>query len=444
MRESYALQGIFKTERVAESLAPRSRQESTQCLALQNPLTMARGRGDAAVCRWDDLPTELVCRILRALAGVHDIVAAISAHRMFHVAAADPSLWEGVASRWHWRLRAHDAEGPREFCARSHAGAQEQRLLFIGDISSPSHSVDAFSPRTRTFSEPAASPRDDSAGQATSAGAVAVGSNGTEVCVVGGYAEERPLSLATHYSQRHPLPALPRALCFGAAHVDSSNRLWHAGGGSSIFRGAAVEASVQMLPPGQVAAQWVSAGHLCLPRCGHALASDGRTSLLYSVGGYGGGQDANVFDVGHPQYGGYHDTVETFDMQTGRATVLPQRMSSARTGVGAASGADGCIYVVGGSTDGEEMLASCERYDPRRGVWQPLPPLPSARGYLAATFGLDGVLYVAGGSGNDGYSFLSGSSFFAAFDPRRSAWEMLPPLPSERSCFQMALSLGSV
>eukprot|EP00966_Prymnesium_polylepis_P243712 5636018-Prymnesium_polylepis.1 len=139
--------------------------------------------------------------------------------------------------------------------------------------------------------------------------------------------------------------------------------------------------------------------------------------------------------------GGYHDTVETFDTQSGRAAMLPQRMAAARTGVGAAVGPDGCLYTVGGSTNGEHMLSSCERYDPRRGAWEALPPMPTARGYLAATFALDGVLYAAGGAAEGAY-FRCGCTALEAFDPRKGAWEVLPPLPSARSILSCALVTG--
>ena len=84
------------------------------------------------------------------------------------------------------------------------------------------------------------------------------------------------------------------------------------------------------------------------------------------------------------------------------------------------------------------MLASCERYDPRSGQWQALPPLPAARGYLAAAFGLDGVLYAAGGS-READGFGTGCTDFHAFDPRANAWLAKEPLSIGRANLAMAL-----
>jgi hypothetical protein len=396
-----------------------------------------------------DLPSELICRILCALDGLHDIAAALIAHRAFHSAAADPELWSGISSRWRWRLRLREGETARDFCKRSHAGTKEHFIQFVGgtkangDVASEVFSRLMFAPRKRQWElmkivYPVHA-------------AAALGSDGTNVCAVGGFnGQELPTATVYHWAEgrtRH-YPALPGPLCSGSADVDSRRQLWFTGGASSIYRGASVEKTIQVLPLGNVrgpwaADRWATVGALQLPRCGHVLAHDGRTSLLYSVGGYGGGRDVAVFDVENPHSGGYHDTVETFDVETGKATLLGQRMASARTGVGAGFGPCGCLYVVGGSSDGSNgsMLGSCERYDPRSGLWQPLPPMPTARGYLAATFGLDGVLYVAGGA-RQGTYFRCGTTVFEAFDPRKGEWESLPAMPEARANFQAALTMA--
>ena len=79
-------------------------------------------------------------------------------------------------------------------------------------------------------------------------------------------------------------------------------------------------------------------------------------------------------------------------------------MSSPRTGMGVSFGPDHSLYVVGGSVDGEQMLASMERLDLRTRSFERLPDMPpthalsgKGRGYLDATFGVDGLLYVVGG-----------------------------------------------
>ena len=59
------------------------------------------------------------------------------------------------------------------------------------------------------------------------------------------------------------------------------------------------------------------------------------------------------------------------------------------------------IYVMGGicsmSPGGApESLASVERFSPRTGVWDPMPPMQYARGAVAAV-AIDGLIYAVGG-----------------------------------------------
>lgn len=168
---------------------------------------------------------------------------------------------------------------------------------------------------------------------------------------------------------------------------------------------------------------WRTVGGLISPRCGLALASDPRSTLLYAVGGYAGGTE-------------YLASAEFFDTSIGRGGLLPP-MGAARSGPGAAYGPDGAVYVVGGSADGNNALASAERLDPREGKWHSIPPLPTARGYLSAVFSLDGCLYAAGGAMNHGTEWAC--SAFERFDPRASAWEELPALANPRANLAMAL-----
>ena len=106
-----------------------------------------------------------------------------------------------------------------------------------------------------------------------------------------------------------------------------------------------------------------------------------RASTLFLVGGYSGGLS-------------YQKTVDAHDMRTGASHPCPTCAITARAG--AACGLDGCLYV-GGSPNGQRMLGSCERYDPREGMRHPLADLLTSRGYLSSTFALDGKLYTAGG-----------------------------------------------
>eukprot|EP00965_Chrysotila_dentata_P215272 6188667-Pleurochrysis_carterae.AAC.2 len=122
-------------------------------------------------------------------------------------------------------------------------------------------------------------------------------------------------------------------------------------------------------------------------------------------------------------------TAQAFDAHTGTSALIRARMCAPRSGAGAAFGADGALYLAGGSRDGACMIADCERYDQREGTWQRLAALPTARGYLSATFALDGRLYVAGGSEDGGWAL----DLLEAYEPRKDRWVTLAPLPKCRA-----------
>ena len=386
------------------------------------------------------LPPELLTCVLCSLAeSMGDVKAAICAHRTFVAAANQEALWEVVALRWTWRLRKLATESFRGYCFRCSRAAQRQCLLFLGgseelDKGHLLHS-DVFALAASGSERPSqwlAPPAHLASGSVVIAPAAAT--SGSTLFVAGGLhavkeEDPEPLSevVAMWPERVIALCELPRAACFGAADVDAHGRLWLTGGGDSIYRGAHVFDDVCMLDLSEGVSpqpQWAAAGKLQRARCGHALAADARTTALWQVGGYGGGQR-------------YEDTIESFDTVTGHSTMAAARMAFARSGAGAACGPDGGLYVVGGSTNGSRMLTSCERYDPRVGAWDALPPLPKARGYLAAAFGCDGVLYAAGGSGVDGFG--TGCTDFIALDPRRGAWKPMAPLPVGRANLAMAL-----
>ena len=222
------------------------------------------------------------------------------------------------------------------------------------------------------------------------------------------------------------LPNLPEPRCFSAATFDARSHLWVVGGGDGMTRGAACLDTTLILDPYAEQPVWRPFGGspLLVKRCGLALAADCRYETLYLCGGYSGGVN-------------YADTVEVLDMTGRRANRMLPAMRHARSGCGAGFGPDGALYVVGGSQNGSLMLGSCERYDPREGVWRALPELPTPRGYLSATFAPDGCLYAAGGCADDWGSPVAA---FEAFDPRADRWRTLAPLPMARSNHALVLA----
>jgi hypothetical protein len=82
----------------------------------------------------------------------------------------------------------------------------------------------------------------------------------------------------------------------------------------------------------------------------------------------------------------------------------------------------GKVYVVGGQVSGA-VVDVASVYDPKLGVWGPLPSMAAPRAWPAAGF-IGGKLYVAGGS--DGESYLN---TVEVYDPATKAWSAGRPAP---------------
>lgn len=105
----------------------------------------------------------------------------------------------------------------------------------------------------------------------------------------------------------------------------------------------------------------------------------------------------------------------------------------------------GYIYVCGGetvygvqlSTKEFSQVNATERFNPLGGVWETLPPMPTARAGCAATAS-HGLLYVCGGR----ISETVGNAV-ERFDPGTMRWERLPGMPTARSGCS-AVSVGTL
>lgn len=382
-----------------------------------NPLAHKLGGETVEDISLDKLPADLLYCVMCGLGSLPDLCALMRAHRIFNEAAADEDLWDDISKRWRWRLRLREEETSRAFSGRCYKTEQSQRILFIGGHEVGPR-VDSFEIRTRIMrQEP---------DLAYNISACAAATNGKTVYLVGGNKNDEPYNeVITYRGVQESLPVLAETNVYGAADMDSRGRLWLVGGGTSMYQGAQIYTYVKVLSLDETTPQWMEAGHLAQPRCGHALAYDVRNSMMYTIGGYGGGTL-------------FHDTVETFDTQTGQSLVLGPRMHEKRSGAGAGFGPDGCLYVCGGSPNGSQMLSSAERYDPRRGAWETLPQLPADAGYTTALFGLDGVFYCCGGMVGRHFGNEQSNKLFA-FDPRRGAWEQVAEMPTARSVFPAVL-----
>jgi len=87
--------------------------------------------------------------------------------------------------------------------------------------------------------------------------------------------------------------------------------------------------------------------------------------------------------------------------------------------------------VVAGGVDALRMrLATCEAFDPREGVWRPLPDLAVPRSGAGAAVASGGLLFVAGGTPAEGDGAVESVEALA---PGGKAWVAGPPLAAPRA-----------
>jgi len=125
--------------------------------------------------------------------------------------------------------------------------------------------------------------------------------------------------------------------------------------------------------------------------------------------------------------GGADDSVAksdvfAYDFHTRRWSRLPS-MHSRREHVGEAV-VGGRLYVLGGRAPQSLAVDTAERFDPREGRWETLPPMPVPSGGLAAISLDDAVVAISGG--NDEAETVTGA--VQEFDPARNEWRLLPAL----------------
>lgn len=95
------------------------------------------------------------------------------------------------------------------------------------------------------------------------------------------------------------------------------------------------------------------------------------------------------------------------------------------------------IYVCGGRRDGSS-LSSVERFDLNTGIWEAMPPMPTAR-YGCAAASLDACLYIFGG--HAGGPMLDSAE---VFDPACGRWESLATMPTPRTGCTVAAMRGQL
>jgi len=96
------------------------------------------------------------------------------------------------------------------------------------------------------------------------------------------------------------------------------------------------------------------------------------------------------------------------------------------------------LIVACGGWDGDHPLSSAELFDPSRGEWTPLPPMPEARRDHGAAV-LGDSLYAIGGWALDPYY-----SSVTRLDLRTMSWLPAPPLSSPRGWPGVAVLNGQI
>jgi hypothetical protein len=106
-------------------------------------------------------------------------------------------------------------------------------------------------------------------------------------------------------------------------------------------------------------------------------------------------------------------------------------MPTARDSLGAAAGADGRIYAIGGEDlSGSGPLGTVEAYTPGTpGSWATMASMPTARAWLGAAAGPDGRIYAIGGSKD----FDGALATVEVYTPNSDSWATATSMPTARA-----------
>ena len=109
---------------------------------------------------------------------------------------------------------------------------------------------------------------------------------------------------------------------------------------------------------------------------------------------------------------------------------------TARGYFGAAAADDGKIYVMGGWTVGDIMVATVEVYDPIADACATATSMPTAREGLGAVFSSNGKIYAIGGSPDGGGTSLN---TVEEYNPATDSWTTRTSMPTARTYPGVAL-----
>jgi len=100
------------------------------------------------------------------------------------------------------------------------------------------------------------------------------------------------------------------------------------------------------------------------------------------------------------------------------------------------------LFALGGQECGRHPVSTVERFDTRRGYWEPMPQMPTARSHCAAAV-LGGAVYCVGGLGGRRPSSVC-ERFIPRVSPAPGKWEQLPSMSTGRSECGLAVADGQL
>lgn len=145
--------------------------------------------------------------------------------------------------------------------------------------------------------------------------------------------------------------------------------------------------------------------------------------------------DNKIYVIGGMDERGSTDVVEVYDTDTNKwskVSSLPERLDHP-----AAATFEGKIYVAGGFNSSGVSTKFLFVYDPVTDKWQRAADMPTARGALTAKF-VDGILYAIGGDEtvlydlNKVYNPQGVVTSNEAYDPETNSWTVKSPMPTPR------------